>query len=131
MKSNRITTTLAYLSGTVRISITTLKLLSEPNYITLMINIGSNQLAFIPSSKEDRASLKVKYRGSTTKTGKYVNSCDLVRKIFNIEKWDKNYRYQIPGYYLSDANIVYFDLNKAKAVSRQYNFRKELNVDGR
>ena len=132
VKRNKITTTLAYLSGTVRVSITILKLLSEPEYITLMINTDTNQIAFIPSSKEDRAALKVKYRGSITRNGKFINSCNLVRKVFDIERWDKDYRYQVPGYFIEDSKIVYFDLNKAKKVSRQYSFKKEeVNEDGR
>lgn len=132
MKRNRVTTTLTYFSGTVRISITTLKLLSEPEYITLMINTETNQIAFIPSSKEDRAALKVRYRGSIIKNGKFVNSCNLVRKVFDIEKWDHNFRYQIPGYFIEEARVVYFDLNKAKKVSRQYIIKEEeVNDDGR
>ncbi len=130
LRTNRLTTTLAYQSGTVRVSIKALRLLSEPQYITLMINMDSNQLAFVPSTKEDRAALKVRYRGSINKNGKFVNSCKLVRKIFDLEKWDSNYRYQIPGIFMPEANVAYFDLSKAKKVFRNFNIKERDDIDG-
>ena len=124
VKTNKVTTTLAYYSGTVRVSIKALRLLSEPQYITLMINMESNHLAFVPSTKEDRAALKVRYRGSINKNGKFVNSCKLVRKVFDLEEWDSRYRYQVPGIYIPEANVAYFDLSKAKKVFRNYTIKE-------
>lgn len=116
-EGKKITTTLTYQTGTVRISINTLALLGEPKYIALMINPSERAIAYIPSTKADRASLKVRYVNSTLTAGKVVCSVKFVRKVFKLEKWDSNYRYQICGKYAEGANLVYFDLKDARQVS--------------
>ena len=116
-ESKKITTTLTYLKGTVRISINTLDLLGEPKYIALLINQNERTIAYIPSSKADRAALKVRYANSTLTAGKVVCSVKFVRKVYNLENWDSNFRYQISGKYLESANLVYFKLEDAHQVS--------------
>lgn len=116
-ESRKITTTLTYLKGTVRISINTLQLLGEPKYITLLINQNERTIAYIPSSKADRAALKVRYANSTLTAGKVVCSVKFVRKVYKLENWDSNFRYQIIGKYLEGANLVYFRLEDAHQVS--------------
>jgi hypothetical protein len=116
-ESRKITTTLTYLKGTVRISINTLELLGEPKYIALLINQNERTIAYIPSSKADRAALKVRYANSTLTAGKVVCSVKFVRKVYKLENWDSNFRYQITGKYLESANLVYFRLEDAHQVS--------------
>ncbi len=116
-ESKKITTTLTYLKGTVRISINTLELLGEPKYIALLINQNERTIAYIPSSKADRAALKVRYANSTLTAGKVVCSVKFVRKVYKLENWDSNFRYQITGKYLESANLVYFRLEDAHQVS--------------
>lgn len=116
-ESRKITTTLTYLKGTVRISINTLELLGEPKYIALLINQNERTIAYIPSSKVDRAALKVRYANSTLTAGKVVCSVKFVRKVYKLENWDSNFRYQITGKYLEGANLVYFRLEDAHQVS--------------
>jgi hypothetical protein len=116
-ESRKITTTLTYLKGTVRISINTLQLLGEPKYIALLINQNERTIAYIPSSKADRAALKVRYANSTLTAGKVVCSVKFVRKVYKLENWDSNFRYQITGKYLEGANLVYFRLEDAHQVS--------------
>lgn len=116
-ESRKITTTLTYLKGTVRISINTLQLLGEPKYIALLINQNEKTIAYIPSSKADRAALKVRYANSTLTAGKVVCSVKFVRKVYKLENWDSNFRYQITGNYLEGANLVYFRLEDAHQVS--------------
>lgn len=116
-ESRKITTTLTYLKGTVRISINTLQLLGEPKYIALLINQNERTIAYIPSSKADRAALKVRYANSTLTAGKVVCSVKFVRKVYKLENWDSNFRYQITGNYLEGANLVYFRLEDAHQVS--------------
>lgn len=116
-ESRKITTTLTYLKGTVRISINTLQLLGEPKYIALLINQNERTIAYIPSSKADRAALKVRYANSTLTAGKVVCSVKFVRKVYKLENWDSNFRYQITGKYLESANLVYFRLEDAHQVS--------------
>ena len=111
-ESRKITTTLTYLKGTVRISINTLQSLGEPKYIALLINQNERTIAYIPSSKADRAALKVRYANSTLTAGKVVCSVKFVRKVYKLENWDSNFRYQITGKYL-----VYFRLEDAHQVS--------------
>ena len=116
-ESRKITTTLTYLKGTVRISINTLQLLGEPKYIALLINQNERTIAYIPSSKADRAALKVRYANSTFTAGKVVCSVKFVRKVYKLENWDSNFRYQITGKYFEGANLVYFRLEDAHQVS--------------
>lgn len=116
-ESRKITTTLTYLKGTVRISINTLELLGEPKYIALLINQNERTIAYIPSRKADRAALKVRYANSTLTAGKVVCSVKFVRKVYKLENWDSNFRYQITGKYLEGANLVYFRLEDAHQVS--------------
>lgn len=116
-ESRKITTTLTYLKGTVRISINTLQLLGEPKYIALLINQNERTIAYIPSSKADRAALKVRYANSTLIAGKVVCSVKFVRKVYKLENWDSNFRYQMLGKYLEGANLVYFRLEDAHQVS--------------
>lgn len=116
-ESRKITTTLTYLKGTVRISINTLQLLGEPKYIALLINKNERTIAYIPSSKADRAALKVRYANSTLTAGKVVCSVKFVRKVYKLENWDSNFRYQMLGKYLEGANLVYFRLEDAHQVS--------------
>lgn len=116
-ESRKITTTLTYPKGTVRISINTLQLLGEPKYIALLINQNERTIAYIPSSKADRAALKVRYANSTLTAGKVVCSVKFVRKVYKLENWDSNFRYQITGKYLEGANLVYFRLEDALQVS--------------
>lgn len=116
-ESRKITTTLTYLKGTVRISINTLQLLGEPKYIALLINQNERTIAYIFSSKADRAALKVRYANSTLTAGKVVCSVKFVRKVYKLENWDSNFRYQITGKYLEGANLVYFRLEDAHQVS--------------
>lgn len=116
-ESKKITTTLTYLKGTVRISINTLELLGEPKYIALLINQNERTIAYIPSSKADSAALKVRYANSTLTAGKVVCSVKFVRKVYKLENWDSNFRYQITGKYLESANLVYFRLEDAHQVS--------------
>lgn len=116
-ESRKITTTLTYLKGTVRISINTLQLLGEPKYIALLINQNERTIAYIPSSKADRVALKVRYANSTLTAGKVVCSVKFVRKVYKLENWDSNFRYQITGKYLEGANLVYFRLEDAHQVS--------------
>lgn len=116
-ESRKITTTLTYLKGTVRISINTLQLLGEPKYIALLINQNERTIAYIPSSKADRAALKVRYANSTLTAGKVVCSVKFVRKVYKLENWDSNFRYQITGKYLEGTNLVYFRLEDAHQVS--------------
>lgn len=116
-ESRKITTTLTYLKGTVRISINTLQLLGEPKYIALLINQNERTIAYIPSSKADRAALKVRYANSTLTAGKVVCSVKFVRKVYKLENWDSNFRYQMLGKYLEGANLVYFRLEDAHQVS--------------
>lgn len=116
--SKRITTSLQYSNGMVRISIESLRLLGNPEYVTIMVNESCDQLSFLPSAKTDNAALMVKYDKLKTNRGMMIYSCNLVRKIFDIEGWDHTYRYRIPGHYYEEANIIYFDLKKAHRVER-------------
>ena len=116
--NKKLTTTLTYRPSTVRISTNILNLLGNPKYIVLMINTDSHQIAYFPSTKADRSALKVRYDGSVSYNGKVVNSCRFVRKVYSIENWDINYRYHMKGFYVEEANIVYFDLKKAEPVKR-------------
>ena len=114
--SKRITTSLQYSNGMVRISIESLRLLGNPEYVTIMVNESCDQLSFLPSAKTDNAALMVKYDKLKTNRGMMIYSCNLVRKIFDIEGWDHTYRYRIPCHYYEEANIIYFDLKKAHRV---------------
>ena len=114
--SKRLTTSLQYSNGMVRISIESLKTLGNPEYVTILVNESSNQISFLPSAKTDKAALMVKYDKLRTNRGMMIYSCNLVRKIFDIEGWDHEYRYRIPGHYYEEANVIYFDLKKAHKV---------------
>lgn len=126
-ESKKITTTLSYQKGTVRISLNILQALGEPKYIALMINQNDRTIAYIGSSRNDRAALKVRYDNvSTLKAGKVVCSVKFVRKVFRLEGWDSNFRYRMSGKYIDGANIVYFNLKDAYQVS---NSSSEDDVD--
>lgn len=116
--NKRITTSLEYFKGSVRLSINALATLGNPEYLAILFNENSNQMAFLPSGKEDRAAFKIKYIRGSTFRGMVIYTCKFVRKVFAIEKWDVYSRYQIKGYYLEDANVIYFDLSKAYKASK-------------
>lgn len=59
----------------------------------------------------------MRYANSTLTAGKVVCSVKFVRKVYKLENWDSNFRYQITGKYLEGANLVYFRLEDAHQVS--------------
>ena len=118
MPNKKISTTLRYLDGTIRVSYSTLELLQFPNYIILLINVEEQKIIYAPSIKNDRSALKVKYSDVIEHKDKIFNSTKFVRRVFNLTKWDRVYRYNIPGEFIENENIIVFNLNDAFKVER-------------
>lgn len=123
-----ITTSLGYETGSVRLSRYVLELLGHPEYVTILINDSNIQLAFLPSAKPDKAALKITYpKSEHSDRGAVIYSMILVRKIFQIMGWEKDKRYQIPGYYFEDIKVVNFDLRRGHKVTRRRYLKMEEN----
>ena len=112
----KITTSLSYSNGVVRVSLNTLEGLKYPKYIALLINEEDMIIAYQPSNESDRSALKVKYSGSTVVNGKIVCSCKFTRKVFHLCHWNVRHRYQIPGRIIENKGIAIFDLKEAKEI---------------
>ena len=120
MDKKRITTSLNY-DGLIRISMNTLEALEYPKDLLLLINESEHKIAYEPCDKNERRKIVIKYSNSTIANGRYINSKRFTSKVYDIEKWDKDFRYQIPGELSSESNVVVFDLMKARPVKNNTN----------
>ena len=115
-RNKKITTTLSFSWGTVRVSRYTLEVLNYPLYIMTLINEKKMMIAFHPTTKDERCNIAIRYTENTKVAGKHYNSVRFVRKVYKLGNWDRRYRYQIPGEYIEKSNTVVFDLSQATMI---------------
>ena len=100
----------------VRIFVDTLRGIGSPKYICFMIQEDDNSFAIIPYKKMDFVSHHVSskvYEGSSVMR---VFSKKLCNVMINMNHWNPDSSYRVPGVVLDNHEAAIFDLKQAEII---------------
>lgn len=95
----------------IHICIDTLRGIGKPSRICFLINQRKDKLVMVPYDKMDFKSHKVSYKG---KGGIEINSIRLCRLLAELNDWDLECSYRIPGKVIVNQNVALFSLKQAQ-----------------
>ena len=99
----------------IRIHKSTLHLLGDPDYIQLLVNPETMQIAIRASSKNDPLAHKIRWYELTNTKSYQLMSQKLLSELFKFNNdFEKTNIYRIYGDFLEAYNLVKFDMNNAK-----------------
>lgn len=88
--------------------------LGKPEFVKVMINSDTKQIAIQVTDFSDEARTLFLKKGKRNLAVRWNNSL-LKEDLSNLMKWDlKNKTYKIEGKYISNDKLLLFDLNQAK-----------------
>ena len=112
-----------YRADTVRISKSTMVVLGNPKYIQFLINLEKKQLFIHGTNTREQNCIEVPGKDPRNRCNYVLYGLSCIRKISNIAGWDLEGVFTLTGIYLSEFNIVRFDLLSAER--RQSEFKTE------
>ena len=104
------------IKNVIRIHKTTLFIIGKPDYIQLLVNPSSMQIAIKASNKNDYLAHHVRWHELSGTKSYQLHSQKLLEELFKFNNdFNKKMVYRIYGDYYENEGVVKFDFNDAKA----------------
>lgn len=101
----------------VHIFVDALRAIGSPKYICFLMESDGRTLLLKAYPKKDFRSLKVPLEVYRGKKSMEVSSMGLCRIVSQIQCWDCNYSYRVPGTIIQQKELCIFYLEKGKQIS--------------